>query len=281
MKIRKLIIPAAGLGTRFLPITKSVPKEMLPIVDKPAIQILLEEAYEAGIEEILFITSPRKESILNYLKKDYELEENLIKKNKIEDLNKIKNLGNNFKISSIIQDKPLGSGHAINLGREFINNEPFAVMYGDDIIKDGCALKDLIETYEKYDCNVIGVKEVPNEKVNQYGIVSLYDNSMQIRKLVEKPKKEEAPSNLAGLGRYIFKPEIFDELDKIKLNNNEYQLTDGISSLMSKQKFYASIMEGTYYDIGSKIGYLKANIAFALDDENLHEELKEFIKTII
>lgn len=283
MKIRKLIIPVAGLGTRFFPVTKSIPKEMLPIVDKPTIQILLEEAYEAGIEEILFVTSPKKESIINHFKQDIELENKLIEKNKIEDLKKIQDLNKMIKISSAYQEIPLGSGHAINIGRNFINNEPFAVMYGDDLMKGGCALKELIEVYEKYDCNVIGVKEVPYEETNKYGIISLADNdSMEIKALVEKPAINEAPSNLAGLGRYIFKPEIFDELDNISLNeNNEYYLTDGITALMKKQKFYAAKLKGTYYDIGSKVGYIKANIAYALDNEETKKEIKEYLKEIL
>lgn len=283
MKIRKLIIPVAGLGTRFLPVTKSIPKEMLPIVDRPTIQILLEEAYEAGIEEVLFITSPRKESIIKHFKEDIELEKMLKEKNKLEELEEIQKLYKMFSISSIHQEKPLGSGHAINLGRNFINNEPFAVMYGDDLIKGGCALKELIKIYEKYNCNVIGVNEVPYEETHKYGIVSLKsEDSMEIEGLIEKPSTEEAPSNLAGLGRYIFKPEIFDALDKILPHeNNEYYLTDGILELMKSQSFYAAKFSGTYYDIGSKVGYLKANIAYACDNEIIKKDLVEYLKNIL
>jgi UTP--glucose-1-phosphate uridylyltransferase len=282
MKIRKLIIPVAGMGTRFLPITKTIPKEMLPIVDKPTIQILLEEAKEAGIEEVLFITNSRKESVLNYFKEDKELEEFLIEHSKINELNEINNICNLINIKTVEQKKPLGSGDAVYQGKEFIGNEPFAVMYGDDLIKGGCALKELIEVYEKYDCNVIGVQEVSHDLTCKYGIISLQDeNTLQIRGLVEKPNPEDAPSNLAGLGRYILKPEIFDELEKIKPHkNSEYQLTDAITSLMGKQAFYAAKFEGTYYDIGNKLGYLKANIAYAIDTE-IKEDLKEFMNNII
>ena len=282
MKIRKLIIPVAGMGTRFLPITKTIPKEMLPIVDKPTIQILLEEAKEAGIEEVLFITNSRKESVLNYFKEDKELEEFLIEQSKISELNEINNICNLINIKSVEQKKPLGSGDAVYQGKEFIGNEPFAVMYGDDLIKGGCALKELIEVYEKYDCNVIGVQEVPHDLTCKYGIISLQDeNTLQIRGLVEKPNPEDAPSNLAGLGRYILKPEIFDELEKIKPHKNgEYLLTDAITSLMGKQAFYAAKFEGTYYDIGNKLGYLKANIAYAIDTEII-ADLKEFMNNII
>ena len=282
MKIRKLIIPVAGMGTRFLPITKTIPKEMLPIVDKPTIQILLEEAKEAGIEEVLFITNSRKESVLNYFKEDKELEEFLIEHSKISELNEINNICNLINIKTVEQKKPLGSGDAVYQGKEFIGNEPFAVMYGDDLIKGGCALKELIEVYEKYDCNVIGVQEVPHDLTCKYGIISLQDeNTLQIRGLVEKPNPEDAPSDLAGLGRYILKPEIFDELEKIKpYKNGEYLLTDAITSLMGKQAFYAAKFEGTYYDIGNKLGYLKANIAYAIDTE-IKEDLKEFMNNII
>ena len=282
MKIRKLIIPVAGMGTRFLPITKTIPKEMLPIVDKPTIQILLEEAKEAGIEEVLFITNSRKESVLNYFKEDKELEEFLIEHSKISELNEINNICNSINIKTVEQKKPLGSGDAVYQGKEFVGNEPFAVMYGDDLIKGGCALKELIEVYEKYDCNVIGVQEVPHDLTCKYGIISLQDeNTLQIRGLVEKPNPEDAPSNLAGLGRYILKPEIFDELEKIKPHKNgEYLLTDAITSLMGKQAFYAAKFEGTYYDIGNKLGYLKANIAYAIDTE-IKEDLKEFMNNII
>lgn len=282
MKIRKLIIPVAGMGTRFLPITKTIPKEMLPIVDKPTIQILLEEAKEAGIEEVLFITNSRKESVLNYFKEDKELEEFLIEHSKISELNEINNICNSINIKTVEQKKPLGSGDAVYQGKEFVGNEPFAVMYGDDLIKGGCALKELIEVYDKYDCNVIGVQEVPHDLTCKYGIISLQDeNTLQIRGLVEKPNPEDAPSNLAGLGRYILKPEIFDELEKIKPHKNgEYLLTDAITSLMGKQAFYAAKFEGTYYDIGNKLGYLKANIAYAIDTE-IKEDLKEFMNNII
>ena len=282
MKIRKLIIPVAGMGTRFLPITKTIPKEMLPIVDKPTIQILLEEAKEAGIEEVLFITNSRKESVLNYFKEDKELEEFLIEHSKISELNEINNICNSINIKTVEQKKPLGSGDAVYQGKEFVGNEPFAVMYGDDLIKGGCALKELIEVYEKYDCNVIGVQEVPHDLTCKYGIISLQDeNTLQIRGLVEKPNPEDAPSNLAGLGRYILKPEIFDELEKIKPHKNgEYLLTDAITSLMGKQAFYAAKFEGTYYDIGNKLGYLKANIAYAIDTE-IRADLKEFMNNII
>lgn len=281
-KIKKLVIPVAGMGTRFLPVTKSIPKEMLPIVDVPTIQIQLEEAKKAGIEEVLFITSGTKNSIVSHFDIDYELEDKLLKSNKLEQLSKIQELTKMMKILSIRQGQPLGSGHAVWLAKSWIGDEPFAVMYGDDIIKGGCALKELIEIYEKYDTNVIGVQEVPHELTYKYGIVSLLDNdTLQMNGLVEKPKVEDAPSDLAGLGRYILKPEIFEELEHIsKGAGGEYQLTDGMVSLMQKQDFHACKFTGTYYDAGSQIGYIKANIAYALDRSDLKEPLLEYMKEI-
>lgn len=281
-KIRKLVIPVAGMGTRFLPVTKSVPKEMLPIVDIPTIQLQLEEAVMAGIEEVLLITNGKKNSIIGHFGIDYELEDRLLKSNKLNQLDEIKKLSNMIKIYSIRQDQPLGSGHAVGLAKSWIGDEPFAVMYGDDLIKGGCALKELIEVYEKYDANVIGVQEVPHELTYKYGIVSLSNReTMQINGLVEKPKVEDAPSDLAGLGRYILKPEIFKELETIpKGAGGEYQLTDGMIALMSKQNFHACKFTGTYYDIGSQFGYIKANIMYALDRPDLKQHLMEFIKEI-
>lgn len=281
MKIRKLVIPVAGMGTRFLPITKSIPKEMLPIVDIPTIQVLLDEAKNAGIEEVIFITNDKKEVILKHFEKDIELEQKLEKDQKQELLNKLRSINKDIKISSVKQIKPLGSGNALLQAKELIKDECFAVMYGDDLIKGGCALKELIDVYNKYDCNVIGVQEVPYELTYKYGIVSLSDQStLKINGLVEKPK-ENPPSNLAGLGRYILKPEIFDVLENLEVGvNGEYQLTDAMSILMKKQDFYACRFKGTYYDIGSQLGYIKANIMYALDREELREPLLEFIKNI-
>ena len=281
MKIRKLVIPVAGMGTRFLPVTKSLPKEMLPLVDVPTIEVLLEEAKNAGIEEVIFVTSERKKVILKHFEKDAELENKLEKDGKIKLLEKVRNIDKKIKISSVLQDKPLGSGHAILQAKELVGNEAFAVMYGDDLIKGGCALKELIEVYEKYDANVIGVQEVPYELTYKYGIVSLSNkDTLKINGLVEKPKVNP-PSNLAGLGRYILKPEIFEVLENLSTGvNGEYQLTDAMAILMEKEDFYACKFTGTYYDIGSQLGYVKANIMYALDRENLREDLLEFMKNI-
>ena len=281
-KVRKAVIPVAGMGTRFLPVTKSVPKEMLPIIDKPTLQYIVEECVNSGIEEILFITSPYKRNVEDHFDQSFELETRLERNNKLKELEIVKNISKMCKIYYIRQGEPLGSGHAIKLAKSFIGDEPFAVLYGDDIIKsDIPALKQLIEVYEKYDANVIGIQEVDKNLVYKYGIIE-FETENKIKSIIEKPSIEEAPSNFAGLGRYIVKPEIFDELDKLdKGKGNEYQFTDGMLNLMNSQAFYACKFKGTYYDIGNQLGYLKANIAFALDRDDLKDELKHYLKSII
>ena len=280
-KVRKAVIPVAGMGTRFLPVTKSVPKEMLPIIDKPTLQYIVEECVNSGIEEILFITSPYKRNVEDHFDQSFELETRLEKNNKLKELEIVKNISKMCKIFYTRQGEPLGSGHAIKLAKSFVGNEPFAVLYGDDLMKSEIpVLKQLIDVYEKYDANVIGVQEVDRNLVYKYGIID-FESGDKIKSIVEKPSIEEAPSNFAGLGRYIVKPEIFDELDKLdKGKGNEYQFTDGMLSLMKKQDFYACKFKGTYYDIGNQLGYLKANIAYALDRDDLKESLLKFLKEI-
>lgn len=283
-KIRKAVIPVAGLGTRFLPVTKAVPKEMLPIVDKPTLQYIVEEAVASGIEEILLITSPNKEAIINHFDRSFELEMRLEKSHKYEQLEMVRSISDLVHIYTIRQGEPLGSGHAVSLAESFVGKEPFAVLYGDDLIKgDIPALKELIEVYEKYDANVIGIQEVDPSVVSRYGIISYEDQKTgKIASIIEKPKMEEAPSTSAGLGRYIVKPEIFDVLRELKAGaNNEYQFTDAMLHLMKTQDFYACPFHGTYYDIGNQLGYVKANIAYALDRKELQEDLKEYMSTIL
>lgn len=281
-KIRKCVIPVAGMGTRFLPATKATPKEMLPIIDKPTLQYIVEEAVESGIEEILFITSPYKNSVLDHFDKSFELESRLKESGKLDKLKVVENISSLAKFTYIRQGEPNGSGHAINLARSFVGNEPFAVMFGDDLMKSEIpVLKQLIDIYEKYDCNVIGVQEVDPKLVYKYGIIEYDNEKSKIKNIIEKPSVEDAPSNHAGLGRYIVKPEIFDELDKLKRGiGNEYQFVDGMKSLMKYQDFYACNFDGKYFDIGSQIGYLKANIEFALEREDLKEEVDTYIKTL-
>lgn len=280
-KVTKAVIPVAGMGTRFLPITKSVAKEMLPIVDKPTLSYIIDEAVATGITDILLITSPYKKIIEDYFDVNYELEKRMEEKGKTEELEILGNIKGNVNIYFIRQGEPLGSGHAIRLAKTFVGDDPFAVLYGDDLMKsDVPALKQLIDIYEKNDANVIGCMEVDKNLVSRYGIVSFSDESTnKIKRIVEKPKQEEAPSNIAGLGRYIVKPEIFEILEKLsKSDNGEYQFTDAMKELMKEQDFYACIMDATYYDTGSKLGYLKATFDYALEREDLKEPLKEYLK---
>ena len=280
-KVRKAVIPVAGMGTRFLPVTKSVPKEMLPIIDKPTLQYIVEECVESGIEEILFITSPYKRNVEDHFDQSFELETRLERNNKLKELEIVQNISKMCTIYYTRQGEPLGSGHAIKLAKNFIGNEPFAVLYGDDLMQSKTpVLKQLIDVYNKYDCNVIGVQEVDPTLVYKYGIIE-FEQGDKIKSIIEKPSVEEAPSNFAGLGRYIVKPEIFEELEKLsKGKGGEYQFTDGMLALMKSQDFYACKFEGTYYDIGNQLGYLKANIAFALNRADLKDDLKAFLKEI-
>ena len=269
-KVRKCVIPVAGMGTRFLPGTKAIPKEMFPIIDKPAIQYIVEEAVNSGIEEILFITSSYKNSVIDHFDRNFELETRLEKSGKEDKLEIVKKISELGKFTYIRQGEPLGSGHAIKLAKNFVGDEPFAVMYGDDVMmydKENPVLGQLINIYEEKDCNVIGVQEIDPSLAYKYGIIDYEDmGTGKIKTIIEKPKNEEAPSNHAGLGRYIVKPEIFDELENLsKGAGGEYQFTDAKKALMEKQDFYACKFDGKYFDIGSQLGYIKATVEFALN----------------
>lgn len=279
-KVRKCVIPVAGMGTRFLPATKAIPKELLPIIDKPTLQYIVEEAVNSGIEEIFFITSSYKNAIVDHFDKSYELESRLKDAGKFDKLQMIEGVSNLAKFYYIRQGEPMGSGHAINLARTFIGDEPFAVMYGDDVMRSNIpVLKQLIDVYNEKDCNVIAVQEVDKSIVSRYGIVEYENEEGKIKDIIEKPSIEEAPSNHAGLGRYIVKPEIFDELDKLKRGaGGEYQFTDGMRALMKKQEFYACKYDGKYYDIGNQLGYIKANIDFALERDDIKGDLKDYLE---
>lgn len=276
-KVRKAVIPVAGMGTRFLPVTKSVPKEMLPIVDKPTLQYIIEEAVNSGIEEILLITSPYKKCIEDHFDRSYELENRLIKNGKAKEAKMVEDISRLAKIYCIRQGEPQGSGHAISLAKTFVGNEPFAVLYGDDIMysENTPVLKQLINKYEENSSSVIGCLEVDKSIVNRYGIIKYKDNDPnKIESIIEKPSVEEAPSTLAGLGRYILNPEIFDYIEKLEPGKNgEYQLTDAMKEMMKEHDYEVCKIDGTYYDTGSKEGYLKANIEYALR----REELKDFV----
>lgn len=281
-RVRKAIIPVAGMGTRFLPATKALAKEMLPIVDKPTIEYIVEEAVKSGIEEILFITSPYKKNIEDHFDRSFELEKRLEKSNKLEQLEMIKNISNLASFYYIRQGEPLGTGHAVRLAKNFIGNEPFAILYGDDIVVSEIpCLKQMMQIYEKNDCNVLCAEELDDYLIPQKGIIEYEDiESGKVKGLVEKPKIEEAPSKHGTLGRYILKPEIFEELEKIDMTNGEYLLTDALLALMKKQDFYACKLDGTYYDVGNQIGYIKANVEFALARKDLSEAIREYLSKL-
>lgn len=291
-KIKKAVIPAAGLGTRFLPATKAQPKEMLPIVDKPTIQFIIEEAVASGIEDILIITSGNKRSIEDHFDKSYELEDTLEKKGKMSLLKTVQGISNLANIHFIRQKEPKGLGHAVLCAKSFINDEPFAVLLGDDIVDTTSigvpALAQLISVYEKLGASILGVQTVNENEVDKYGIIEpslgkkfYSDRIYQLRDMIEKPAVGEAPSQLAGLGRYILTPQIFDFLATQKEGaGNEIQLTDAIRRLLSIQQVYAYDFEGRRYDVGDKFGFIQATIDFALKDENLEKQTLAYIKKI-
>jgi UTP--glucose-1-phosphate uridylyltransferase len=285
-KVRKAIIPAAGLGTRFLPATKAMPKEMLPIVDKPTIQYIVEEAIASGIEDIIIVTGKGKRAIEDHFDYAHELEQNLMDKGKFELLEKVRYSTNLADIHYIRQKEPKGLGHAVWCARNFIGDEPFAVLLGDDIVQsDTPCLKQLINQYEETLSSVIGVQSVPDEDTHRYGIVepSVQDGRRyQVENFVEKPARGTAPSNLAIMGRYILTPEIFMFLDQQEKGaGGEIQLTDAIQKLNQIQRVFAYDFEGKRYDVGEKIGFVKTTIEFALQDEILKREMIEFLEDIL
>ncbi len=284
MKVRKAIIPAAGLGTRFLPATKAQPKEMLPIVDKPTIQYIIEEAVASGIEEILIITGRNKKSIEDHFDKSVELEMELEKSGKKEMLELVRGISDMVDIHYIRQKEPRGLGHAINCAKSFVGNEPFAVMLGDDVVDSEVpCLKQLINCFNEYKTTILGVQTVEFDSVNKYGIIDglpIENRVYKVKKLVEKPSVEEAPSNIAILGRYIITPQIFKVLENTKPGKgNEIQLTDALETLIKSEAMYTYNFEGRRYDVGDKLGFLEATVEFALKREGLREEFIEYLNT--
>jgi UTP--glucose-1-phosphate uridylyltransferase len=284
MKVKKAIIPAAGLGTRFLPATKAQPKEMLPIVDKPTIQYIVEEAIASGIEEILIITGRNKKSIEDHFDKSVELELELEKSGKAELLELVRDISDMVDIHYIRQKEPRGLGHAIHCAKTFVGNEPFAVLLGDDVVdSETPCLKQLIDCYSEYKTTILGVQTVSKENVSKYGIVDgihIEDRVYKVKVFVEKPSVEEAPSNVAILGRYIITPEIFNILANTKPGKGgEIQLTDALKILIGKEAMYAYNFDGTRYDVGDKLGFLEATIEFALKKEELREEFISYLKS--
>ena len=285
-KVRKAIIPAAGLGTRFLPATKAMPKEMLPIVDKPTIQYIVEEAVESGIEDIIIVTGRTKRAIEDHFDSAPELERNLEEKGKLDLLEEVRYSSNLGNIHFIRQKEPKGLGHAVWCARNFIGDEPFAVLLGDDIVRnDKPCLKQLIEQYEETLSSVIGVQRVPEEETHRYGVIEPLSNRgrlYEVKSLVEKPPQGTAPSNLAIIGRYVLTPEIFRFLDKQKIGaGGEIQLTDAIAELNQIQRVFAYEFEGSRHDVGEKLGFITTTIEFALQDEELRPSVLEFLKDVL
>lgn len=286
-KIRKAIIPAAGLGTRFLPATKAQPKEMLPIVDKPTLQYIIEECVASGIEEILIITGRNKKSIEDHFDRSVELEMELKKAGKQEMLEMVREISDMVNVHFIRQKQPRGLGHAILCAKTFVGDEPFAVLLGDDVVYNDQkpCLKQLIDCYGEYKTSVLGVQTVDPQDVNKYGIVGglhIEDRVYKVKELVEKPSVEEAPSNVAILGRYIITPKIFEILENTAPGKgNEIQLTDALLKLIEHEAMYAYNFEGRRYDVGDKLGFLEATVEYALRKEELRDGFIEYLKTII
>lgn len=286
-KITKAIIPAAGFGTRFLPATKSQPKEMLPVVDKPTIQYIVEEAVESGIEDILIIIGRYKSVIEDHFDRSVELEMELEKKGKFDLLEQIQDIAGMANIQFVRQKTALGLGHAVLCARNFIGNESFAVMLGDDIVDSPGypCLKQMMDLYEQEYCSILGVKEVAEQDIHKYGIVDgdkVSDGLYTVRSLVEKPKAEEAPSNVAIMGRYIITPAIFNILEKTAPGaGNEIQLTDALKTLAVKEKMMAYALKGRRHDVGDKLGFLEATVEFALQRDNLKDDFLNYLEEIV
>jgi UTP--glucose-1-phosphate uridylyltransferase len=285
-KVRKAVIPAAGLGTRFLPATKSQPKEMLPVIDKPTIQYVIEEAVRAGITDILIITGRGKRAIEDHFDRNFELEFYLEQGKKDDLLEQVQSVSEMADIHYIRQRDPLGLGHAISVARQHVGSEPFAVLLGDDImVDDARLLRSMLGVYERYGRSVIAVMEVPREDISSYGCISpddVEENLVRVGAIVEKPRPEDAPSNLAVIGRYVFTPEIFEALDRITPGaGGELQLTDAIGLLLETQTVFGLTFDSGRYDIGKKIDFLRATVELALDRPDLGTEFKAFLADLV
>ncbi|MEK4394832.1 UTP--glucose-1-phosphate uridylyltransferase GalU [Mammaliicoccus sp. FSL K6-3158] len=284
-KIKKAIIPAAGLGTRFLPATKAMPKEMLPILDKPTIQYIVEEAARAGIEDIIIVTGKHKRAIEDHFDIQKELETTLYEKGKLELLDKVQYSTELANIFYVRQKEQKGLGHAIYTAKQFIGNEPFAVLLGDDIVEsDNPAIKQLMEQYEATGKSVIGVQTVLETETHRYGIIDpkeQVERLYEVNRFVEKPEQGTAPSNLAIMGRYVLSPRIFDYLEnQDEGSGGEIQLTDAIERLNKDDKVYAYDFEGQRYDVGEKIGFVKTTIEYALKDQEMRDEIIRYLQSL-
>ncbi len=289
-RVRKAVFPAAGLGTRFLPVTKSQPKEMLPLVDKPIIQYGVEEAIDSGIENIIIVTGRGKTAIEDHFDVSFELEYLLESRGKIKELEIVRHVSELIHVAYIRQKEALGLGHAVLVTRELAGDEPFAVVLADDVIQSTRpCLRQLLDVFEHTGCSVLAVMEVPREKISAYGVIAgdpetfngTSDRLFRVRDMVEKPPADQAPSNLAIIGRYVLVPDIFSTLAATKPGSiGEIQLTDGIRQLLDRQPVYAYRFEGTRYDAGDRLGFLKATVEFALRREDLGPEFRQYLKSL-
>lgn len=283
-KVRKAVFPAAGLGTRFLPATKSSPKEMLALVDKPLIQYVVEEAVASGIESVIIVTGRGKAAIEDHFDVSFELEKLLDERGKAAELKAMRAISEMARVSYVRQKEALGLGHAVLQARDLVGDEPFAVMLSDDIIDSRTpALKQLLDVYEKYDAPVVAVFEVAGEAISRFGVIDgeeVEPGVYRIKDMVEKPKLADAPSDLAIIGRYVLTPDIFAEIEQTQPGAiGEIQITDAMRSLLKRRPFYAVRFEGTRYDAGDKLGFLIATVAFALKHPELAEDFKKYLKT--
>ncbi|MFC1523685.1 UTP--glucose-1-phosphate uridylyltransferase GalU [Thermodesulfobacteriota bacterium] len=286
MKIRKAVIPVAGMGTRFLPASKAIPKEMLTIVDRPTIQYIVEEVVASGIDEVILITSEGKSAIENHFDYDFQLDTVLEQKKKVELCEEIGHISNLIDIVSVRQKKPLGLGHAIWTARKVVGNEPFVVVLGDDLVlSDTPCCSQMFELFDEFQESIVAIQKVPHDQTHQYGIVEghqLRDRIFEVERMVEKPPPGTTDSNLAIIGRYILQPEIFDLLDKTTPEHGgEIQLTDALLALTKKRKMYAYEFEGTRFDAGDKLGSLKAIISFALRHPTIGPDFRTHIKEVV
>ncbi len=284
--VTKAVIPAAGLGTRFLPATKAQPKEMLPVVDKPAIQYVVEEAVRAGITDILIITGRGKRSLEDHFDRAFELEYYLREKGKLDDLAEIQALAEMADIHYVRQGEPLGLGHAVSVARKHVGDNPFVVMLGDDIMDERApVLEGMIRTFEQYGRSVVALKEFPLEEISAYGCVKpevVSDQLVRVLDIVEKPAPAAAPSSLAVMGRYIFTPEIFEEIERVTPGvGGEIQLTDAIALLLREQTVYGYVFDEGRFDVGKKIDYLRATVEIAIDREDLGPEFRQFLVDLL
>ncbi len=285
MRVKKAVIPAAGLGTRFLPATKSQPKEMLPLVDKPAIQYVVEDAVNAGLRDILIITGRGKRTLEDHFDRSFELEARLEQGGKYDELKQVRAISEMASMHYIRQKDPLGLGAAVAMAEPHAAGEPFAVLLGDDIIMTGNLIQEMIDVYDRYGRSVIAVQEVPRSEINLYGAIRpefVEENLARVAGIVEKPSVEDAPSNYAAIGRYVLTPEIFDALRETPPDERgEVQLTDALNLLASQQAVYAHIFEGVRYDIGKKIDYLRATVELAIDREDLGPAFRSFLAELV